>query len=879
MRSIGFRIFALVIVPMVVVGGLVAERIDSASRRIDIARRLDTLTARAAEAGRLQAVLSIDRAATQGIVLINETQVTVEQTSELIELDLSVIVEVTEEMVLDAAERYRRVGLPDNGAALDALLATRTPLLDPQSGLGVADLIEVYDRLDQELQSQIDEIEVEIDALVASGVGSTALGIDLSGKVSEARTFNRLVRATGQQASTLVLLVGRRAAALTDAPTRAGAAAGVIEEARAELANQLATGDATWLASEAMLHEKVATAMRQAGLLTEPPIEMDVIEQSKVAAQVGAVTIDWLQAAQPRFDEFLTRLQARSTALIRDSEAQSREGSIVAGVIAVFTLTWTAVVTASLTRPIRRLTDRAAVLSRGDFQVAKAAVRGPSEVRNLATTLDQLAGNLEVVDRQVDALGHGRLSDDVLDVELPGHFGARMRQSILRATELTERLAHQARRDVLTGIPNRAAALDRIGEAIDRSGRVDGTVAVLFIDLDGFKAVNDSSGHEAGDRVLVEIAERFSGSVRGGELVARLGGDEFVVIAEGVDSVGTVVALAERLIARAEAPISLGDQSVRLSASIGVATSNIDSTPTSLLGQADHAVYEAKRRGKAQVVCFDAELQAHAERRADIEHALKSAIANNEFRLFVQPIVDANGRVVRSGEALLRWERPGHGLILPGDFIPIAEESWLIVDIGRWVLDEACRLIARWSDAGIEMPLAVNIAGRHLAEADLVADVEEALSRHRIASNLLTVELTETQLVTDLERGASVLERLRGLGVRVALDDFGTGYSSLNYLRQLPIDIVKIDRSYIVDLPHNAQAGSIVAGIRHLAETLGLVVVVEGVETQGQAEFLEELGCDKLQGFLFAKPMPTGQFEQALASTAPRVSARRGTPL
>jgi predicted signal transduction protein with EAL and GGDEF domain len=343
-------------------------------------------------------------------------------------------------------------------------------------------------------------------------------------------------------------------------------------------------------------------------------------------------------------------------------------------------------------------------------------------------------------------------------------------------------------------------------------------------------------------------------------MVARLGGDEFVVVTESTDGGDKAVVLGRRLIALVEQPIALGDGLFRLSASVGIATADADSTPLSILGQADQAVYEAKRSGRGKVVCFDHNMQAAAENRSEIEQALRHALVAREFELFIQPIVSSGNQQVVGAEALIRWHRPGFGVVLPGDFIEIAEDSWLIVDIGRFVLNEACRLLTTWHRNGLDVSLSINVAGRHLADGDLVDDVRQALAAHDTPAELLSIELTETQLVLDLEHGAAVLTELRALGVRIALDDFGTGYSSLNYLRQLPIDTIKIDRSYICDLPNNVQAGSIVASLQQLAMSLHLDVVAEGVETAAQASFLADLGCEKLQGYYFARPMPNANF-------------------
>jgi EAL domain-containing protein (putative c-di-GMP-specific phosphodiesterase class I) len=290
----------------------------------------------------------------------------------------------------------------------------------------------------------------------------------------------------------------------------------------------------------------------------------------------------------------------------------------------------------------------------------------------------------------------------------------------------------------------------------------------------------------------------------------------------------------------------------------------------SLLGDADQAVYRAKREGRARVQLFDEELQAAMVHRTALERDLRRALGADEFDIHVQPVVDARTGELRSTEALVRWDRPGHGLVLPGEFIPFAEESWLIVEIGRVVLDKACRALAEMVAAGRHHTMSVNIAGRHLVEADLVDDVRAALDRHGAPADLLVVELTESQLVTDLDKAASVLGRLRAMGVRVALDDFGTGYSSLNYLRQLPIDTLKIDRSYISELNGSVSSRALVENLVRLAGSLDLDVVAEGVETMEQADQLRAIGCPSLQGFLIARPMPVTDFA---------VSSRQARPL
>jgi diguanylate cyclase (GGDEF)-like protein len=448
----------------------------------------------------------------------------------------------------------------------------------------------------------------------------------------------------------------------------------------------------------------------------------------------------------------------------------------------------------------------------------------------------------------------------VLAERIPGRLGESLQRSIARVSDLTERLADQARRDPMTELPNRSAVMERLAHALQQSERSGASLAVLFLDLDGFKAINDAYGHGAGDDVLRDMAQRFRSVARGGEMVARIGGDEFVVVADRVEDAPDAVALGRRFIQVAEEPLIVSGTTFRLSASVGVALACNDSTPISLVGEADQAVYQAKREGKGRVRLFDNSLHAAMLQRSTLERDLRRALTADEFELYLQPVVDSDTGRVRGAEALLRWNRPGHGVVLPGEFIEFAEESWLIVEIGRVVLDKACRLLAHWASQGLDLTLAVNVAGRHLAEGNLVADVRDAVARHGAQAERLELELTESHLVTDLENATIVLGELRLLGVRVALDDFGTGFSSINYLRQLPIDTMKIDGSYVGELGESLQADAVVASLMRLAESLEVEVVAEGVETDSQADLLRSLGCPRLQGYLVGRPMPAAEF-------------------
>ncbi len=430
----------------------------------------------------------------------------------------------------------------------------------------------------------------------------------------------------------------------------------------------------------------------------------------------------------------------------------------------------------------------------------------------------------------------------------------------ITARKAAERdLKHRALHDTLTGLPNRALLSDRLAQQLARRdiGRLG--LAVLFIDLDHFKRVNDSFGHEAGDQVLNEVADRLQRCLRPADTAGRLSGDEFLVICPEVSKPRDAVIIAQRLLAELISPIRLKDDSVFLSASIGVAFAEADSDPDSLIGAADIAMYEAKSSGRAHYELFDQRMQIQVASRLRIESELRNALDQGQLRLHFQPIVSATDASVVALEALLRWQHPQRGLLLPGEFMHIAEETGLIVPIGAWVLEEACRQARHWAlEHRADLPLwvSVNLSGRQLAQADLVAMVERTLASAAIDPSRIQfgLEITETVVMRDPEAAAETLRALRQLGVHLSIDDFGTGYSSLSYLKRFPIDTVKVDLSFVTGIAEDKSDQAIVDAVTRLAHVLGLSVVAEGVETQAQAEALARIGVDYLQGYRYARP-------------------------
>lgn len=522
-----------------------------------------------------------------------------------------------------------------------------------------------------------------------------------------------------------------------------------------------------------------------------------------------------------------------------------------------------------IARPVRRMGEVAHSLTLGVLDVHMDE-RGPKEIRVGIRAMNEALAVLRTAEAQADALAEERLDDPVLENPAPGRLGSslqaavnRLAGSMVEREEFQQRLAHEASHDGLTKLANRKAVLKQLGSALARTRRASTSLALLFLDVDDFKSINDTHGHQAGDVVLRTIAQRLVAATREGDLAGRLGGDEFVVVAEPVLDIDEAVNLSARILDKVAQPITVGGVTLTPSISIGIGLADDDLTADELLFDADLAVYRAKSLGKGRVEVCDESLRHEVQTRTRLEDAMRSAIANDEFVLFYQPTIDTASGKINSLEALIRWKQDGGTLVPPDSFIPIAERSDLIVDIDRWVLFEAASQLATWSDHDTlgSIPIAVNISGRHLGGGHLCRDVQDALRAHDVQPDRLILEVTETALLEDLTFAAHELSQLRHTGVRIALDDFGTGYMSLAHLRGLPVDVLKIDRSFVASLETDAEQ-ALVQLIVDTGHLLGVAVTAEGVETQAQAEALSRMGSDYLQGYLYSHPQDADDTER-----------------
>ena len=429
-----------------------------------------------------------------------------------------------------------------------------------------------------------------------------------------------------------------------------------------------------------------------------------------------------------------------------------------------------------------------------------------------------------------------------------------------------ERLTFMARFDPLTSLPNRTMTLDRMGQTITQAGRDNAPVGVLFVDLDRFKMVNDTLGHSAGDEVLLQVAQRLQTCVRPGDTVGRLGGDEFAIALANLAKAEDAGSVARKIDEALSKPFEAEGQQIYVSASIGISIFPIDGAdPDTLLKNADTAMYRAKESGRNTYQFYLAKMNLRATERLKIETQLRGALARGEFLLHYQPKISLVHGGISGFEALLRWQHPQRGLVAPAEFIPILEDTALIIPVGDWVLATVCKQLRQWEDMGLPLhPVAVNLSARQFNQKNLDVNIKDIIDAHGVDPGLLEFELTESMLMSDSELAVRILKSMKTHGLRLSVDDFGTGYSSLAYLKRFPLDSLKIDRAFIRDVTTDADDATIAAAIINLAHSLKMNVVAEGVETESQLNFLRQHGCDEMQGYYFARPMPVADCTRAI---------------
>lgn len=633
-------------------------------------------------------------------------------------------------------------------------------------------------------------------------------------------------------------------------------------------------------------YRSTAEAMTAGDLeLPEPGATIDLATVDFVAAtQLGSTITDTIErsdAVSADVDALLDAVVGalRTEAALAVARAQEERSTTLGwlGLSAALFGLATVGVAALIGRPVRRMADAAARLSEGDLDV-RVPERGPKELLVGSRALNQALQSLKTAEKQANALAEERLDDPVLDERAPGHLGASLQTAVERLTgALTDReriqveLEYEATHDGLTKLANRRAVLDHLGMATARAERAGHLAALLFIDLDDFKLINDAHGHHAGDVVLTEIADRLERAKRSGDLAGRLGGDEFVLVAEPVAHAEEAMRLAERIQREVTQPLLVDGTTVVPRVSIGVGLSDASLSPDEIMRDADLAVFRAKSEGGGLLYLCDEDLRAEVRHRAAMEDEIRRGIARDEFELFFQPGIRSSDQSMVSVEGLIRWRHPERGLVGPGGFIPIAEMSDLIVELDNWVLAAAGRQLAAWRDDPLlgHVKIAVNISAQHFNGPGLAVDVRSVVDAYDFDPALLVIEVTETALLSDIDVAAKELAAIQALGSRIALDDFGTGFMSISHLRSLPVDVVKIDASFTMDLA-NPETRSLMELIIETGHVLGISVTVEGVETAEDVAVSREIGADTFQGYHFGRPVPASE----LLATVSRAPAR-----
>lgn len=519
-----------------------------------------------------------------------------------------------------------------------------------------------------------------------------------------------------------------------------------------------------------------------------------------------------------------------------------------------------------ITNPILRLSSIARCVTTEKNYTLRVTGDSKDELGILINDFNEMLEQIQLRDTELEVhkeMLEERVSERTKELEISNK---KLEEAKMHAETAAEEMQHRAHHDTLTGLPNRTLLNDRINSALAHASRENNVMAVLFLDLDRFKIINDSLGHATGDELLKTVAEKIRSCLRKEDTVARLGGDEFVVLLSRISGAGDAGNIAHKIIDLLAKPVVCHGHELTVTTSIGISIYPYDGTDTdTLLKNADISMYRAKELGRNKHIYYTAEMNAESRKQIAIEANLRNALYKDEFHVLYQPKVDITTNRIIGAEALIRWEHPTMGSISPEDFIPVAEDSGLIIPIGEWVLNSALQQQKIWRDAGYsELKMAINISSAQLARPGLVDTIERALSNVDADPNMVELEITENVVMQNIDYIITTLNEIKALGINISMDDFGTGYSSLSYLRKLPIDTVKIDRSFVRDIPHNKEDVSIAQAIIAMSKSLGLQIVAEGVENIEQVHFFKRQGCTVVQGFLFSKPVSGEDFGQML---------------
>jgi diguanylate cyclase (GGDEF)-like protein len=860
---VGWILALVAAIPLAGMGVVTAELIVDGREAVDTAHRAEQLALEAVALARLDGALFDEMVWTAGIDVARGIGVPADLVGLLLGGD-------------PTAELPRAAAMTDDliGSIGDPQL--RRALDDVRSGApNIHEVLERYGELSVAVEHAIESTLRELVATpdesaraleLREAVDALELGIVVRGSVADAfygyfATVFDLRDAPRVELTRLISASTRLraglAAASDDSPAGSvnpsGAGAVDSDPAFIEFAAEI----------DGLIERSLASGLPERGLEMSVAMTPGNLESFSAAYQVATRATS---ASVAMTDAAAARLLSATDDVRAEADRDIVRSFQRVALLTVATLVAALIATRMIVRPLRAL-QRSADGLRNDSQSDAVRVTGPAEVRAAALAIDDAAAHLDLVTRQARALAVGDLDADVLHEDAPSSIGTAVQRAVVtlraalaRQEEYRRRLSHEASHDGLTKIANRTASMEHLDRSLARTTRSGGELAVLFVDLDRFKDVNDVHGHQAGDAVLTTIADRLVSNVREGDHVGRLGGDEFLVVAEPVEGIDDTVELAQRLLAALVEPIEVADTVLTVGASIGIAvTDGSDLTADELLRDADLAVYRAKAAGRGGLAICDEDLRNDVAVTADLSTAIRGALDRGELAVRYQPIVRRDDRQIRALEALVHWHRPGFDEPLPpGEFIGFAERSDLIVDIDRWVISTVVQQLRTWhGDARFAgTPIAINVSARHLGHDRFVDHVLGPLGEHRIDPALVVIEVTETAVLDDFDRAGAALDRLRSAGVRIAIDDFGTGYTSLSHLRALPVDIVKVDRSFTVNALGDDQEAAIVKLIIDTGHALGATVTADGVESALEVERLTAMGVDHLQGRYVARPEP-----------------------